>query len=278
MTNRYTVIGQPIAHSVSPAIHHLFGELTNRKIEYTRTEATKDNFASTVKRLQDSGAKGCNVTAPFKQLAAAVCDQLNETATLAAAVNTIEMLADGTLIGHNTDGSGLLTDIQDNKGFSLSNKRILLVGAGGAARGTMASFLSAKPASLHVANRTVERAQELVKLFEHLGPTTFSSYDELNDEAAFDIIFNATSMAFDGEAPPLPQRVLNSNPYVYDLSYSASSTPFLEWSKQSGVTQRSDGFGMLVEQAADAFHIWEGIRPTTENVFLVSDQIIHSAS
>ena len=142
----------------------------------------------------------------------------------------------------------------------------------------MASFLSAKPACLHVANRTVERAEELAKLFEHLGPTAFSSYEQLNDEAAFDIIFNATSMAFDGEAPPLPQRVLNSDPYVYDLSYSASSTPFLSWSKQCGVTQRSDGFGMLVEQAADAYQIWEGIRPNTKNVFLASDQIIHSAS
>jgi len=275
--NRYTVIGQPIAHSVSPAIHHLFGELTQRRLNYSRTEATKDTFAPIVKDWQASGGKGCNVTAPFKELAAKVCDRLNESATLAGAVNTIEMHRDGSLVGHNTDGVGLLRDIQKNKGIQLSQKRILMLGSGGAARGTMASLLSANPACVHIANRTVERAEELAQHFAHLGPTAFSAYDELEALAEFDIILNATSMAFDDKAPPIPKSILHENSFAYDLTYSANPTPFLRWCEECGVRQRADGFGMLVEQAADAFLIWEGVRPKTRKVFLATNDIINSA-
>ncbi len=278
MINRYTVIGQPIAHSVSPAIHHLFGELTQRRLHYTRTEATTETFETIVKDWQSSGGKGCNVTAPFKELAAQVCDRLHVSAKLAGAVNTIEMHRDGSLVGHNTDGTGLLRDIEKNKGFNLAQKRILMVGAGGAARGTIASLLSSKPATLHIANRTVKRAEELTNLFEHLGPTVSSSYQDLSEHGPFDLIINATSMAFDDQAPPLPQTVLHPDSVAYDLAYSANSTPFLDWCKNSGIGKTTDGFGMLVEQAADAYLIWEGVRPKTRKVFLATSDIINSVA
>lgn len=278
MINRYTVIGQPIAHSVSPAIHHLFGELTQRRVHYTRTEATPETFAQTVTDWKALGGKGCNVTAPFKQMAANVCDRLNESAVLAAAVNTIEMHRDGTLVGHNTDGTGLLTDIEKNRGVSLQQKRVLLVGAGGAARGALASLLSANPNSLVIANRTVKTAQELAELFSHLGPTSHCSYANLDKQGEFDIILNATSMAFDGKAPPLPPTIFSSDTFAYDLTYSPKTTPFIQWCMDNEVTHCSDGFGMLVEQAADAFLIWEGVRPETRKVFLAIDEIINSAA
>jgi len=279
--NRYTIIGQPVAHSLSPAIHHLFGELTQRRLLYTRTEATPETFADTVKNWQTSGGKGCNVTAPFKELAATVCDRLNESARLAEAVNTIEMHKDGSLVGHNTDGIGLLTDIEKNKGFHLANKRILLVGAGGAARGAIAPLLSANPTCVHIANRTVERAETLATIFSKLGNTTFSNYESLADvakENRFDVVINATSMGFDNSAPPLPASALRPDTFAYDMMYKAEQTPFLNWCEQIGIQNRSDGFGMLVEQAADAYLIWEGVRPKTRKVFLATDDIINSAS
>ncbi len=232
MINRYTIIGQPVAHSVSPAIHHLFGELTQRRLLYTRTEATTETFADTVKNWQTSGGKGCNVTAPFKELAANVCDRLNESARLAEAVNTIEMHKDGSLVGHNTDGIGLLTDIEKNKGFRLANKRVLLVGAGGAARGAIAPLLSANPACLHIANRTVERAETLANIFATLGNTAFSSYEslaELTEEDQFDVVINATSMGLDNHTPPIPANVLRADSFAYDMMYKAEQTPFLKW-------------------------------------------------
>lgn len=277
MINRYTIIGQPVAHSVSPAIHHLFGELTQRRLTYTRTEATPDNFEDVVRDWQASGGKGCNVTAPFKQLAASMCDRLHESARLAEAVNTIEMHRDGSLVGHNTDGVGLLTDIEKNKGFRLAGKSILMVGAGGAARGAIAPLLSAKPERLHIANRTVERAENLATAFAKLGSTAFSSYDDLSNADSFDVVINATSMGFDNSAPPLPANIINADTFAYDMMYKANQTPFLSWCEANGVQHRSDGFGMLVEQAADAFLIWESVRPKTRKVFLATNEIINSA-
>jgi len=276
--NRYTVIGQPVSHSVSPAIHHMFGELTQRRLLYTRTEATEATFATVVKDWQASGAMGCNITAPFKQLAVSVCDRLNDSARLANAVNTIEMHKDGSLVGHNTDGAGLLADIEKNKHISIDGKRVLLLGAGGAARGVIAPLLNAQPACLHIANRTVERAQELAGSFASMGATNFSSFNELSQEAKFDIIINATSMGFDSGAPPIPVSTVGPGTFGYDMMYSKNQTPFLGWCEQTGMKQFTDGFGMLVEQAADAYLIWEGVRPKTRKVYLASDDIINSTS
>lgn len=278
MINRYTIIGQPVAQSVSPAIHHMFGELTHRRLLYTRTEATDATFSDIVKQWQASGGKGCNVTAPFKELAATVCDRLNDSAKLAEAVNTIEMHRDGSLVGHNTDGVGLITDIEKNKRVPLVNKRVLILGAGGATRGAIAPLLSANPSCLHIANRSVDKAEILANKFSSYGPTAYSSYDDLNNTVSFDIIINATSMGFDNSAPPLPATIFNTGTFAYDMMYKAQQTPFLALCESFGVTQYADGFGMLVEQAADAFLIWEGVRPKTRKIYLATDEIINSAN
>ena len=276
MINQYTVLGQPIAHSLSPAIHHMFGELTQRRINYTRTEATPETFEQIAGDFLRNGGKGCNITAPFKQQAANLCTKLNDSATLAQAVNTIEVHRDGNWIGHNTDGTGLLFDIQHNKGISLSSKRILLLGAGGAARGVLAPLLKANPDLVHIANRTVERAQSLTNDFQHLGNLQSSTYQELAEFDGFDVVINATSMGFNNESPPTPASVFHSNTFAYDMMYRRELTPFLQWCKQQGVEQISDGFGMLVEQAADAYLIWEGVRPKTRKVYINSEHILNS--
>ncbi len=276
MINRYTVLGQPIAHSLSPAIHHMFGELTQRRINYTRTEATPDTFAQIAGDFLRGGGRGCNITAPFKQQAAELCNKLNESAQLAQAVNTIQVQRDGNWIGHNTDGTGLLFDIQQNKGIKLASKRILLLGAGGAARGVIAPLLNADPDLVHIANRTVERAQNLTHDFQHLGNLQSSTYEELSEFDGFDIVINATSMGFNEETPPTPVCIFRANTFAYDMMYRRELTPFLQWCKQQGVEQYSDGFGMLVEQAADAYLIWEGVRPKTRKVYINSETILNS--
>jgi len=278
MINRYTIIGQPVAQSVSPAIHNMFGELTQRRLHYTRTEATDDTFVATVKNWQNSGGKGCNITAPFKELAVTVCDRLSEDAQLAGAVNTIEMHRDGSLVGHNTDGIGLLTDIEINQQVPLAGLRVLMVGAGGAARGAIGPLLSAKPACIHIANRTIERAEKLVSTFAPLGPVDYSSLENLKESASFDVVINATSIGFDNSAPPLPVSILHTNTFAYDMMYKAHQTPFLAWCEKNGVTKYADGFGMLVEQAAEAYLIWEGVRPKTRKVYLATDEIISSSN
>lgn len=278
MINRYTLIGQPVAHSISPAIHHLFGELTQRRLLYTRTEATESSFMPIVKDWFESGGKGCNITAPFKELAVSACDRLKDSAKLANAVNTIELHRDGSLVGHNTDGIGLLTDIEQNKKITVTGKRILLLGAGGAARGAVAPLLSAQPSYLHIANRTVERAQLIADTFSAAGTTGFSNYDDLENESRFDVVINATSMGFDSGAPPIPANVVDANTFAYDMMYNKNQTPFIAWSEQAGIKHFSDGFGMLVEQAADAYLIWEGVRPKTRKVYIATDEIINSTT
>lgn len=278
MINRYTLIGQPVAHSLSPAIHHLFGELTQRRLHYTCTEATESTFKPIVKDWFESGGKGCNITAPFKELAVGVCDRLKDSANLANAVNTIELHRDGSLVGHNTDGNGLLTDIEQNKRIGITGKRVLILGAGGAARGAIAPILSAQPECLHIANRTVERAKLIADTFSTAGNTSSSSYDDLTQASRFDVVINATSMGFDSGMPPIPDNVIDTETFAYDMTYSKQQTPFLNWCEQAGVSRFSDGFGMLVEQAADAYLIWEGVRPKTRKVYLVTNDIINSTA
>ena len=276
MINRYTVIGQPVAHSLSPAIHHIFGELTQRKIAYTRTEASTETFEQQVLEWREQGGKGCNVTTPFKDQAAQLCDRLHESAQLAQAVNTIHMHRDGALVGHITDGLGLLSDLQKNKQTPIAGKHILLVGAGGAARATLAPLLKAKPARLVVVNRTIGKAQALVTTFESVGKLEAASFDDLPDAGNFDVVINGTSMGFDGDKPPLPAGLFANNALAYDMMYNANGTPFLEWAAQNGASRTSDGFGMLVEQAADSFAIWEGVRPKTRMLYPRTSEILAS--
>jgi shikimate dehydrogenase len=266
MINRYTVIGQPIAHSLSPVVHQLFGELTQRKIHYTRTESTPEAFADVVIQWQQSGARGCSVTSPFKELAVGVCDRLSTTAVRAGSVNTIHMHRDGSRVGHNTDGLGLVADIQSNLRRPLESMRILLLGAGGAARGVMAPLLARSPALLHVANRTASKGEKLATLFEDLGPVSGGGFDKLAGMETFDIVINATTVSMNGSMPSLPDDIISYQSLVYDMTYGNRDTAFMSWGKARGASV-SNGRGMLVEQAAESFLIWEGVRPKTRLVY-----------
>lgn len=266
MINRYTVIGQPIAHSLSPVVHQLFGELTQRKINYTRTESTPETFKQTVQQWNELGAKGCNVTSPFKEQAAQICDRLSREARLAGSVNTIHMRRDGSLVGHTTDGPGLVADIISNKRHPIAGKRVLILGAGGAARGVMQAILKQSPACLHVANRTAEKATVLAEIFKHLGPVTGSGYEQLAGKDAFDIVINATTLGMTGTMPELPEQLLGVGSLAYDMTYAQRDTPFMQWAKELGATT-ANGLGMLVEQAAESFLIWEDVRPKTRMVY-----------
>jgi len=273
--NRYTVIGQPIAHSVSPDIHHVFGELTQRKIAYSRTEATEDNFAEVVRAWKNEGGLGCNVTMPFKGLAMDVVDRIKPCARRAGALNTIFMHKDGSLVGYNTDGSGLMADLKNTLRFDVSGKRVLIIGAGGATRGVLGPLCDAGPGAVVVANRTVSKANALVDLFGKEAPVSAVSLEELSNEAAFDCVINATSSSLLGEALQLPDGLFADNALAYDMAYNNDGTPFMSWAREQGVTRVVDGFGMLVEQAADAFLIWQGVRPKTR---LVYPRLLHLRS
>lgn len=266
MINRYTVIGQPIAHSLSPVVHQLFGELTQRKVHYTRTEASPDTFEQIVLDWQKVGAKGCNVTSPFKELAVSVCERLAPNARQAGSVNTIQMHRDGTRVGHNTDGAGLVADIVTNKRRALKSQRILILGAGGAARGVIAPLLATGPALLHVANRTSSKADALASLFSDHGPITAGGYDALQSQDAFDVIINATTLSLNGGMPALPDCIIKHQTLAYDMTYATQDTTFMSWSRSKGAVT-SNGLGMLVEQAAESFLIWEGVRPKTRMAY-----------
>ncbi|MFK7995664.1 MAG: shikimate dehydrogenase [Granulosicoccus sp.] len=266
MINRYTVIGQPIAHSLSPVVHHLFGELTQRKINYTRTESTPEEFEQTVRHLNDSGAKGCNVTSPFKEQAVLICDRLSREAQMAGSVNTIHMQRDGSMVGHTTDGPGLVADIIGNKRHAIKDGRVLILGAGGAARGVMHAILKQRPAQLHVANRTAEKAATLAEIFSDLGPVAGSGFEQLVHLPAFDIVINATTLGMSGTMPDLPEHLMASGSLAYDMTYAQRDTAFMLWAKERGA-MAANGLGMLVEQAAESFLIWEDVRPKTRMVY-----------
>lgn len=266
MINRYTVVGQPIAHSLSPVVHQLFGELTQRKIDYTRTESTPQTFAQTILDWQKSGAKGCNVTAPFKEQAFEVCQRIVPNAKRAGSVNTIHMHRDGKLVGYNTDGAGLVADIVINKRRAIESRRVLMLGAGGAARGVVAPLLGAGPKQLHIANRTAAKAIALADMFDDLGAVSGGGYDELASAEPYDIIINATTLSMEGGLPPIPDNLVNGDTFAYDMTYGKDDTPFMTWCQSKGSVS-CNGLGMLVEQAAESFFIWEGVRPKTRLVY-----------
>lgn len=265
MTDQYTVFGNPIAHSKSPQIHRQFASQTNQDIEYRQTCAPLGKFSSAATSFFSS-AQGCNVTVPFKQDAMHWVDSLNPLAKSAGAVNTIKKNADGTTIGFNTDGLGLLRDIEHNIGCLLAGKRVLLLGAGGAARGACQPLLEAKPAKLLIANRTVPKATELAGYLQQQKFSTTAvcatGFTALRD-TPFDVIINATSSSLSGDVPPIPAAVVSKDTVCYDMMYAASQTPFLAWCAEQGAVNLHDGWGMLVEQAAEAFAIWRGVRPDT---------------
>ncbi|WP_432240538.1 shikimate dehydrogenase [Herbaspirillum robiniae] len=259
----YVVIGNPIAHSKSPEIHARFAAQTGQQLSYERLLAPLHGFKASVQVFQRRGGRGANVTVPFKLEAHALADTLSERARLAGAVNTLKF-EDGRIHGDNTDGAGLVTDITVNAGLALGGRRILLLGAGGASRGALLPLLEQQPAELVIVNRTQAKAAELAAQFAEYGPVKSAAYAEL--DGAFDLIVNATSASLSDDLPPLPTSVYGAETLAYDMMYGRQPTVFMQSAQQHGAIAR-DGLGMLVEQAAEAFLIWRGVRPDTSDVF-----------
>lgn len=259
----FAVFGNPVGHSKSPRIHALFAAQTGIEHPYGTVLAPLDNFESTLRAFVGAGGKGANITVPFKERAYAMADELSERAALAGAVNTIKVLADGRLLGDNTDGVGLLTDLQNQRLIQPGN-RILLIGAGGAARGVILPLLSFG-CDITITNRTFSRAQELAQAFRHVGEISAVPMSQLA-QRGFDLVINATASGIHGEVPELPPNVVNAQSRCYDMFYQPGLTPFLAWAQQQGATHFADGLGMLVGQAAHSFHIWHGVMPQIEPV------------
>lgn len=265
MTDRYAVIGNPIAHSKSPLIHNSFARATGEKLEYTAIEGSPDGFAGAVRAFRDAGGRGMNVTTPFKLQAFELADERTESGQLAGAVNALKFEA-GRVLADNFDGIGLVNDIQRNLGVSLTGKRVLLLGAGGAARGALLPFLAQKPSELVLVNRTVEKALALAEQFKAHGPLRGCGYRDVKRGRHFDIVVNATSASLRGELPPLEFEVCSEAGLAYELAYGKGLTPFLRMARDAGAPRLADGVGMLVEQAAEAFQWWRGVRPDTSPV------------
>ncbi len=263
MSDRYAVIGNPVAHSKSPQIHTLFAQQTGQDVEYTRVLAPLDGFASVVAQFVADGGRGLNVTVPFKFDAFNYATERTPRAETAGAVNTLRF-DDGKVLGDNTDGAGLVADITRNLGVSLSGARILMLGAGGAAYGVMLPLLDQKPEVLHIANRTASKASDLASAFAGYGKTSASGYDALDMQ--YDVIINATSAGLQGAMPPIPEKVFGAGSLALDMVYADKPTAFMAFAAERGARTR-DGFGMLVEQAAESFTVWRGVRPDTAAVF-----------
>jgi shikimate dehydrogenase len=265
--DRYCVFGNPIAHSKSPEIHAAFAAQTGQDLSYEKRLAPVDGFAAAVQAFIAEGGLGANVTVPFKLDAVKVAQALTSRARAAGAVNTLHFTADG-IVGDNTDGAGLVTDIVGNAGVPITGKRVLLLGAGGAARGVVLPILEHRPAQLVIANRTVATAEALVEQFAALGGEGVvwqSGFSAL--EGAFDIVINATSASLSAELPPISPSIFAPGSLALDMMYAASPTVFLQFADRHGAQLKlRDGLGMLVEQAAEAFSLWRGVRPATAEV------------
>lgn len=265
MPDRYAVAGNPVAHSRSPFIHAAFARQTGQDLEYRRLLLPVDGFAVGASAFFADGGKGLNVTVPFKRDAHDLADRLTPRAQAAGAVNTLARQPDGTLLGDNTDGAGLVRDLRKNLGWSIAGARVLLVGAGGAARGVMAPLLAEAPAELLVINRTAGRAEELAGLFSGDAPVRGGGMS-LAEGRLFDLVINASSAGLGGESPALPEGVIGPVTHCYDMVYGNEPTPFLRAAAEAGALSLADGLGMLVEQAAESFFLWRGVRPDTATV------------
>ena len=264
--DRYAVVGYPIDHSYSPLIHRLFAEQTGENLTYTRLAAKPEEFHRAVRRFAADGGRGLNVTVPHKEAAFELADEIGPEAERAGAVNTLSFTDDGRIRGDNTDGIGFCHDIERNHGLDLREKRLLLLGAGGAARGILAAVSGAGLHELTVGNRTVRKA---VNLLAAVGaPANFSacSLTQVANREPFDIVVNATSLGLHTTELPFSPSCLDSDTFAYDLVYGPQQTPFVEWATRHGAGEAVQGWGMLVEQAAESFNIWRGVRPETAPV------------
>ena len=258
-------MGNPIAHSQSPRIHQMFARQAGQSLSYEALLVKPDGFAQAVADFLIAGGKGLNITVPFKQEAYEIADELSPRARRAAAVNTLLIRDDGTLFGDNTDGVGLVRDLTRNLKLTLGGKQILLLGAGGAARGVLAPLLEQEPSCLFIANRTSERARQLADSFSDLAEVEGGGFEALSG-TSFDIIINATAAGLQGQVPEIPEGVIAPRTSCYDMMYGSEPTAFMLYAQQRGAQNTFDGLGMLVEQAAESFLLWRGVLPDTRPV------------
>ena len=262
MTDRYAVIGNPVEHSKAPPIHTAFAEQTGEDIIYDRILGDLEDFAGDVRDFFADGGKGLNITIPFKEHAWELVNERSPRAALAGAVNCIMPLEGGKLRGDNTDGIGLVRDLVDNNGFEFRNKRVLLIGAGGAARGVVLPLQQQEPAELVITNRTIHKAEELADVFGKYGPVSACGLDGIGEEP-YDLIINGTATSLHGDVPAIRDDALAPGGWTYDLMYSDEPTAFVRWGEARRASRALDGLGMLVEQAAESFFLWRGVMPDT---------------
>ena len=263
--DRYAVMGDPIAHSKSPRIHTLFARQTDQQLRYDAIRVQSGDLATAVGDFHATGGKGLNITVPLKEEAWSLAQTLSDRAERAGAVNTLVLDPSGKHFGDNTYGTGLVRDLLRNHGSTLQQKRLLLVGAGGAARGVIEPLLQEKPSLLVIANRTPEKAVELARMFCDLGHTEGCGLDDVAGQS-FDLIINATAASLAGLVPALPDSVVSTDSWCYDMMYGDKPTAFMDWAQQRGAARCLDGLGMLVEQAAESFYLWRAVRPDTRPI------------
>ncbi len=263
--DRYAVIGYPVAHSRSPVIHTVFAAQTGQRLRYEAIEIKPDDLETTLQRLVRDGFRGLNVTMPHKSEIVRLVDDMSEHAASAGAINTLTNDG-GRLHGDNTDGIGLVRDLLGNRQWPLEGRRLLILGAGGATRGIVRPLLEQGPASLRIANRSVDKAVALAAHFSSYGEVTSSRFRDLADEPPYDLIINATSAGLGGRRAGFPDTIVGATTHCYDLAYGSGSTPFLSWAREQGAAAVASGWGMLVEQAAESFRIWRSVLPDTADV------------
>jgi shikimate dehydrogenase len=273
--DQYGVFGHPVGHSLSPFIHGVFARDTGQQMAYRAYDVAPEEFAERVQAFFADGGRGLNITLPHKIVAVEVAQELTARAAHAAAVNTLALQGDNVLLGDNTDGGGLVRDLCDNLGLIITQRRVLILGAGGATRGVLAPLLGLEPAIVVIANRTPERAEALAAAFADLGVTQGVGFEYVG-ETAFDLIINATSASLSGDIPPIPAEAIGPQTVCYDLAYGRSAMAFVRWAQQSGCVRAVQGLGMLVEQAAESFRLWRGIRPQTASVLAALKERIGS--
>ena len=264
-TDRYGVMGYPVSHSRSPVIHRLFALQTQQDIQYELLQVAPDKLEPAIRQFGRTGGKGLNITVPHKRAVVALVDGMSERAEAAGAINTLVFSNNG-LFGDNTDGIGLLRDLEQNQGIRLRGANILILGAGGATSGIVGPLLEAEPGSIVIANRTFPKARQLADRFSNQGPVNACRFEDVRSLPIYDLIINATSAGVKGETPPYPDEAVHPQTVCYDLSYGLSPTPFSAWAAKLGAAKSVMGWGMLVEQAAESFYIWRGVRPETAPV------------
>ena len=273
--DQYGVFGHPVGHSLSPFIHGVFARDTGQQMAYRAYDVAPEEFIERVQGFFADGGRGLNITLPHKIVAVEVAQELTARAAHAAAVNTLALQGDNVLLGDNTDGSGLVRDLCDNLGLIITLRRVLILGAGGATRGVLAPLLGLEPAIVVIANRTPERAEALAAAFADLGVTQGVGFEYVG-ETPFDLIINATSASLSGDIPPIPAKAIGPQTVCYDLAYGRSAMAFVRWAQQSGCARAVQGLGMLVEQAAESFRLWRGVRPQTAEVLAALKERIGS--